>query len=210
MAQGLGLEVLGKAYKLTNNEKYLESANLVLNSFYKDTPEGVRVKLSKGWWYEEYVDEGGKNPRVLNGMIFAIEGLYNFYKDTGSSKALELFNKGILAVKENLYKYDGRGWSYYDILGKPASENYQKIHISQMQFLYNVTGEKIFLNYYNDWAQDYKSIFKPFICSFIFPPIAESDIVVLVSTILLTFLILLFLTQLILFIKNCKNKYLDF
>lgn len=65
-----------------------------------------------GWWYEEYADPGGRNPRVLNGMIFALEGIYDFWLITGDDMARMIFEKGILALRAELPRYDAWGWSY--------------------------------------------------------------------------------------------------
>ncbi len=54
-------------------------------------------------------------PHVLNGFIFALFGLYDFYKLTHSEVALDLFNEGIETLKANLKRYDLGYWSRYDL-----------------------------------------------------------------------------------------------
>lgn len=100
MAQGLAVDVLGRAYHLTGNEIYLNTAKKALKAFLVPIEEGgVRTE---DWWYEEYADVGGKNPRVLNGMIYALQGIYNFWIITGDSLAKMIFDNGLSSLKKNL------------------------------------------------------------------------------------------------------------
>jgi len=152
MAQGQGVQALTKAYNLTGNEKYLKAAKTALNAFYIEVKDGgVTLKENDGWWYEEYADENGSNSRVLNGMIFALLGIHEYYEQTGDEDAKHLFNKGIIALKNHLSDYDTGSWTYYDALGNLASKKYHNIHIAQLSELYNITGDPIFKEYYDKW-----------------------------------------------------------
>jgi len=115
MAQGQGISVLLRAYKETEEQEYLRVAEMVLKSFQVPVKEGgVSYTDKEGFtWYEEYPS----NPpsHVLNGFIFSLFGLYDFYKVTGSNEALELFNKGVETLENHLYLYDTGWWSTYDL-----------------------------------------------------------------------------------------------
>lgn len=115
MSQGEGISVLLRAYQLTNDQKYLECAKLALKSFEVSLKNGgVRYEDDKGFvWYEEYPADPPSH--VLNGFIFALFGLYEFYKVTDDSEALNLFNQGIQTLEANLYLYDLGFWSSYDL-----------------------------------------------------------------------------------------------
>jgi len=117
MSQGEGISVLARAYQLTKNEKYLQCATLALASFSAPLERGgVTFIDHDGFvWYEEYPSVQAP-PHVLNGFISALYGLYDFYKLTGSELALDLFNEGIETLKANLYRYDLRFWSRYDLI----------------------------------------------------------------------------------------------
>lgn len=116
MSQGEGISVLMRAFQLTQEERYLECAKLALASFEVPLENGgVRYRDEDGFiWYEEYPSLV-EPPHVLNGFIFALFGLYDFYKATGNEKALDLFNEGIETLKANLRRWDQGFWSRYDL-----------------------------------------------------------------------------------------------
>lgn len=117
MSQGEGISVLVRAYQLTENKKYIEIAKLAINSFKVPIEMGgVFYKDKEGLvWYEEYPSLENEPPHVLNGFIFALFGLYDYYKATESEEALELFNQGIKTLKEKINLWDMGFWSRYDL-----------------------------------------------------------------------------------------------
>jgi len=148
-AQGQCIRLLIKAYKLTNETKYKKMAELARNSFYIPLPDGgfTDKNVEKGWWYNKFASDDCDDPKVLNGMIFAVLGLYSYNKEFEDDKSSELINKGISALKNSLHLYDAGDWSYYDRLGKKASQKYHDIHIRQLNKLYDFTGDLIFKDY---------------------------------------------------------------
>ena len=154
MANAKVLEPLIKAYRLTNNMTYLDTAKSLLNSFYIDVQDGgVTYKTpTSGWWYEEYASKNAtKQPRVLNGMIHAVLGINEYLKNTNDSSAKFLLDQGILALKNDLPKYDNNGSSFYDRLGLEANSFYKSLHVQQLKQLYELTNEPIFNTYYEKW-----------------------------------------------------------
>jgi hypothetical protein len=154
LANGVSLQVFIKAHAATQNEKYLEVAKLILNSFYVEVSEGgVAYKSGdKGWWFEEFADEGGYVSRVLNGHMFAVLGIHDYYNYTRDPAASYLFEKGLMALKNNLPKYDkGEGHSYYDLRGTPANIKYHYIHIDLLDQLFTISGDKVYKFYGDKW-----------------------------------------------------------
>jgi len=153
----VGAEALGplaKAYQLTGNKTYIDTAKQILNSFYIDVREGgVTYKtVNSGWWYEEYASRNSTiEPRVLNGMIHAIIGINEYHKITNDTSAKFLFDQGILALKNDLPKYDNNGASYYDRLGLLANSFYKSLHVIQLNQLYELTNEPVFKLYHDKW-----------------------------------------------------------
>ncbi len=153
MAQGQAIQVLIRAYGLTGDAKYRDAAEDLLNSFFVEVDKGgVTYKTStRGWWYEEYADEGAQESRVLNGMMFALLGIYEYYEYTEDREAKYLFDQGIVALRTSLRDYDGKGCSYYDIFGNPAQADYHAIHVRLLDRLYDITGEETFRQYRDRW-----------------------------------------------------------
>jgi hypothetical protein len=157
MANGEALTPLVKAHEITGDMLYLYTAKELLNSFFVKVEDGgVTYKDSySSWWYEEYVADniGAKESRVLNGMLFALIGVYEYYKYTNDMDAKLIFDKGVNSVKENLAKYDaGNGYSFYDILHNPP-DKYHLIHVDLLNRLYDITHEEIFREYSEKWTE---------------------------------------------------------
>jgi heparosan-N-sulfate-glucuronate 5-epimerase len=154
MAQGLGIEVLALAHKTSLDEKYMEAALRALDAFLFSVEErGVLCVDEKdgGWWYEEYASPDSIRSYVLNGHIFALEGVHMFYSYTQDSIALKIFDKGCQEVRRHLHEYDTGSWTTYDRLGRFAGLKYHNIHIKQMNFLWRTTQDPFFLRYYKKW-----------------------------------------------------------
>jgi heparosan-N-sulfate-glucuronate 5-epimerase len=155
MAQGLAVQALAHAYDLTNETKYLNSAKKLLNSFFVEVKDGgVTYKTpNNGWWYEDYAQEGRAESRVLNGMIYAVLGIHEYYKITKDAQAKYLYDQGIVALDRNLPKFDDFGYSYYDMLRKPATDSYHKAHIYLLDKLYSITPLEIFKAFSDRWKE---------------------------------------------------------
>jgi heparosan-N-sulfate-glucuronate 5-epimerase len=158
MAQGQALQALIKAHNITGEEKYLDTAKMILNSFFVEIKDGgVTYKTPQnGWWYEEFAGNRDNGPKVLNGMMFAVFGIYDYYNYTKDKDAKYLFDQGVLSLKKNLWRYDHNGtYSAYDVYGGYAPLRYHKIHVDSLNRLYDITKEQIFRVYHDGW-QTYK------------------------------------------------------
>jgi heparosan-N-sulfate-glucuronate 5-epimerase len=166
LAQAQGLKVLILAYNLTGDEKYLNEANNTLHSFLIDYDKGGVVS-------NEEEDDGGigdgdsstfihllakpglKKIYALNGHTQSILLLWDYYQRTQDPIAKTIFDNGIKWLRENLWKYDTGGWSYYDLMENLASTDYHKAQITQLRNLYEITGESV-LKEYSDRFDKYK------------------------------------------------------
>jgi len=153
MAQGQAISVLVRAYQLTEDQSYLKSAELAVGAFEHSVDEGgVRFIDEDGnVFYLEYACE--LHPCVLNGFIFSLLGLHDYYQTTGSQKALSLFDDGIQTLKVRLKDYDTGDSTYYDLIGivGEASEKYHRLHCQLLYELYFITGDSYFLTYAEKW-----------------------------------------------------------
>jgi heparosan-N-sulfate-glucuronate 5-epimerase len=159
MAQGKALQVLARAHEITGDQKYLDTAKKLLNSFFVEVKDGgVAFKTPEdGWWYEAFAGNSTTGPKVLNGMTYALLGIYEYHRYTQDPAAKYLFDQGILGLKNNLsqYEYSEGRYSTYDVLNnhtKPAPLNVHLSHARQLGILYDVTGEQLFKTYHDEWS----------------------------------------------------------
>ncbi|MCK4753242.1 MAG: hypothetical protein KAS75_07335 [Planctomycetes bacterium] len=160
LAQGQGVSVVARAYLLTKDSSYLDAADKAFESFMHqiDEPGGVTYIDDKGYtWLEELLF----NPptHVLNGFIWALWGVYDYYLLTKNPKAIELFNESVRTLENHIQKYDIGFWSVYHLhstkLREIASPYYQRLHIIQLNVMYLLTGKEIFKEYADKWQDDY-------------------------------------------------------
>lgn len=149
-AHGLLLSASIEGYKLTGNEEYRLIIEKALKMYF--VPQdygGFKIDWNKNEvWYEEYATD--KPSRVLNGMIFNLECLYNASQDLKLPLAKYLFEEGVKTVLNHLEDYDAKYSSRYNLAdwkNEIAKENYHEIHILQLLWLYKVTGKEKFKIY---------------------------------------------------------------
>lgn len=156
LTQAQAIVAMVKAHELTGDKKYLDTAKMLLNSFFVEVKDGgVTYKTPQnGWWYEEYAGKGGKEPRVLNGMMFTVIGINSYYRYTDDKAAKYLFDQGIIALKKNLPRYNipSYNYSYYDSLGTTNPLSYHKIQIDLLSRLYDITHDRVFKQYHDRWV----------------------------------------------------------
>ena len=155
MAQGQAISVLTRAYSLTKDEIYLQTVELAIGPFEHSWDEGgVRFADEDGnVFYLEYACES--HPCVLNGFIFSLLGLHDYYLTTGDEKALNLFSDGIETLKVRLKDYDTGDWTWYNLPEyeeTKVKESYHRLHYQQLFELYFITGERHFLEYAEKWC----------------------------------------------------------
>ena len=152
MAQGLAISALLRAYQLTDDTVYFETAEKAYGAFEKDIKEGgVRYTDKNGnIWLEEY--SVMPPPHILNGFVFALFGVYDFYRVTKEERVLGLWREGIKTLEKNIYLYDNGYWSLYNLLHEyPATKSYHGLHIEQLNVLHELTKKRIFLELATRW-----------------------------------------------------------
>ena len=157
MVQGLGLSMLVRAHSMTKDAKYLEIGEEVLNSFLVTIVRGGVLYVApadESVWYLEW--PAFSRPKTLNGFIFALLGIWDYYQVTKKSTAKVLFAQGIQSLKDHLHEFDKYNRSSYDLGGDPFSYNqpYHQLHIKQLATLYDITGEEIFNEYSKKWKKE--------------------------------------------------------
>lgn len=160
MSQGFGLSVMVEAFELTQDNTYLTLAKKALNSFEVSVADdGIQSSWGTTMWYDEYPTTPEKH--VLNGFIFSLAGLYNYYTYTKSLKAKKLFDDGVNSLHEHLASYDAGFNSFYSSSVNPTIHSiasitggqYHDLHIAQLLWLYKVTGDIFFYKFAHKFLQ---------------------------------------------------------
>ncbi len=153
-SQSRGISILLRGYQVSGKKEYAEMAEKALISFTKPVEEGGVTSFTQwGPFYEEYTSE--VPTLVLNGKIFAMCGIYDFVRVFPENRlAQKLYKEGIETLKNILPEYDMGYWSRYNLCKAswypkidPATISYQKLHVTQLKMLYQLTNEEVFKKY---------------------------------------------------------------
>jgi hypothetical protein len=157
LSQGQALSVLARAYQEVHEEKYLDTAILALQAFFVPVEQGgLLARLDKSEFYEEYPSEIPSF--VLNGLIFALWGLWDLFLISKSSEAMERYKVGLNTLKDHIKDYKiGWNWSRYDLypfqIPDIASIFYHKLHIQQLRAMYKLTQYEPFNQIADIWER---------------------------------------------------------
>ncbi|XP_063984404.1 D-glucuronyl C5-epimerase B isoform X2 [Diachasmimorpha longicaudata] len=154
MGQGHGISVLSRAYYHSQDDKYLQAAVRALRPFRVASNKGgvAASFFDKFVWYEEYPTS--PSSFILNGFIYSLIGLYDLKSiATGkdAEEAAELFDKGMMSLKNMLTLYDtGYGTTYdlrhFTLKTAPnlARWDYHSTHINQLLLLSTIDSDQLF------------------------------------------------------------------
>ncbi|ASJ07713.1 hypothetical protein A3L11_00085 [Thermococcus siculi] len=149
-SQGMLAGLYAWLYNEMGNKTYINASRLLFNSFYIPLEDGGFVEnTGYGVWFLEYPYR--PDFLVLNGHIITMKGLWYYYRFTGDERALELFNEGVESVRKALPDCDTGNWSLYSVNGPEAREDYHRLHIKLLLWLYARTGDETFLQYAEKW-----------------------------------------------------------
>lgn len=155
LTQGLALSLLLRAYYLTGDEGLSKLTQRVANSMKAPISEGgfLYEDENGNYWYQEYMGNCGY---VLNGFIFAMWGIYDYYLYSNDEECKAIFDRCIGTLRRNLKRYDWKmgfaKWTVYDLKDRnPVTLEYQKMHVSLLKDLYTITREQFLLDYAKFW-----------------------------------------------------------
>lgn len=155
LSQSLGISVLLREYQLDNDSAYLAAAGRALSWMRKTAGEGgVSLIRPVGVWYEEYPDESNPS-HVLNGHMWALFGIWDFYRVTRDPVAKQMFDDGVIALKAELDRYDVGYWSVYAQTNRVdmVDGNYQHFIIEQLRVLHAITAIELFKETADRWEK---------------------------------------------------------
>jgi hypothetical protein len=156
MAQGEGVSLLLRGYKVTKNKLYLELATKAINFMIKSVKNGGTTEYMD---IDIYLKEFTHRPTVLNGWIFSIFGLFDYYKVTKDQEIYNIMIKSVNTLKNRLCNFDKEGWSFYNIDGSILSSPfYHNLHISLLYVLSDIFEIDEFKNMAMRWKKSYKNV----------------------------------------------------
>lgn len=161
MTQGQALSFFLRLHQVSQKAEFLQAATLIFNSFQVPLSSGGVVFEKNGFlWTEEVVSIPPTH--ILNGNIFALLGIYDYWLVTQDERAHSLFHKGIESIRESLERYSFGKWSYYDdpVTGWAGLSHpgYQVLHPILLDILYNITGDSTFQEYSQRWREGQDSV----------------------------------------------------
>ena len=165
MSQSRAMSVLLRAWKVTNDEKYKLAADKAFSTLIKiESPVCTNFH---GRFYLEY--PGSVSPKVLNGFIFSMYGLYDYYHFVGNDESKGMFDECVTTLKNIIDLFDTGYWSCYDYNHiehgydlNICTVHYHFIHVVQLETIFKLTGDEFFNNKSLDWAAYYDSKFNLF------------------------------------------------
>jgi heparosan-N-sulfate-glucuronate 5-epimerase len=155
LAQGQGISLLVRAHKESGDSRYLDAAQRAFASFQHPIEEGgvSFVDECGDLWFEEYIVSPPTH--ILNGFIWALWGVHDYFLATNDPSAQKLFSRGVRTLLHNLDRYDLGFWSLYEQSGTRlpmvASPFYHQLHIVQLRVMHRLTGEEKFAEVADRW-----------------------------------------------------------
>ncbi len=148
MAQGQGCSILLRAYLANHEERYRQGAEKAIRFMLRPTQEGgTAIYRGDHVSLEKYPPQDGTPSSVLNGWIFALFGLYDIILFTGSEEYQKIWEQSCRTLEQTLPQYDRKYWSNYDLIGTISSPAYNRVHVSLLLTLSQLSGSEIFSAY---------------------------------------------------------------
>ena len=159
MAQGEGISLLIRAHILTGDSRYSDAAQKAKEFMLKPLCDGGTA---------EYTEDGGilfyeatNNPVILNGWIFSLWGLYDYCKYFSDEEAKQMLEKTLVSLKKKLSDFDMKYWSKYEDGKRICSPFYHKLHIAQLEAMYELFGDEIYKDFAVKWDKYQKNFWNP-------------------------------------------------
>jgi len=155
LAQGQGISLLLRAHARSGNGLYQQAAEKAFVALTQPIAEGgvLFEDEVKNLWIEEYLVDPPTH--ILNGFIWALWGVFDFWMARADASAKRIFDRGIQTLIHNLARFDTGYWSLYEQSGTRlkmvASPFYHRLHIVQLRILSKLTGDTRFAAVADRW-----------------------------------------------------------
>ena len=144
MAQGEGVSLLIRAYLGLQDEKYIYAAKKAVKFMILPHEQGGTTKYQGD---DVFFYECTEDPLILNGWIFSLWGIMDYCKFFNDSEAKTILNKTLSTLERKLPDFDIGYWSMYEDGMRICSPFYHKLHIAQLNVMYELTGTEIYKVY---------------------------------------------------------------
>ena len=155
MSQGECLSFYLRMFQILHDVSILQKCHLIFKAMMVSVSEnGVKTIDENGYhWLEEY--PSNPSSYVLNGFIYAVFGIQDYYRITKSEIAKTELNHYFKTLEDNIEKFDAGFWSYYDLQYKELVKFYyqKNVHSPQMEALYKLTGSNKFNILHKKWLK---------------------------------------------------------
>jgi heparosan-N-sulfate-glucuronate 5-epimerase len=154
MIQGLAISALIRAHRALGDDQLLDLCRAALGIFEKSVQDGGVVTIDNGHAvYEEY--PGFPLPRVLDGFLFSLLGLYDLVTETQDAKARQLLTDGLDGLRHLLPFWDYRGkWSWYGSHGYLCPPQYNRLNSALLGSLARLSSDPCLQRYAVAWRAD--------------------------------------------------------
>jgi hypothetical protein len=143
IAQGIAISALLRGYEALGNSTYLELARRAFLQLDAPVDQGGfrHEDAELPLWYEEDNHRG----HIVNGHIFALLGVFDFYRVTGELVFRQRFDAGVDSLVRSLPRFDLGFHTAYSLDDRlPANNSYHLIHITLFEVLATITGDARF------------------------------------------------------------------
>lgn len=144
MAQGEGISLLLRAYLGLKEDKYLIAAKKAVQFMLLPLEQGGTTKYDGN---DIYFYECTEDPLILNGWIFSLWGIMDYCKYFEDNEIKSVLNKTLSTLEKRLSDFDIGYWSLYEDGMRICSPFYHKLHIAQLNVMYELTGSDVYKKY---------------------------------------------------------------
>ncbi len=157
MAQGEGISMLVRAAIVTGDKRFADAAAKAKEFMLKPISEGGTTEYNgENVIFYEDTD----NPVILNGWIFSLWGLYDYCKYFGDEESDIVLKKTLETLMRKLPDFDTKYWSKYDDGKNICSPFYHKLHIAQLNTMYDLFGDSAYKEFADKWEKYQNSFWK--------------------------------------------------
>ena len=150
MAQAEAISLLLRAYQIEKKEKYIEAVKKSTEFMLIPIEDGGTTSYQDG---DVFLYECTHDPLILNGWIFSIWGLMDYCKFFDDSNVQNILTRTIQTLEKKLQDFDLGYWSKYEDGKRICSPFYHKLHIAQLNVMYELTGHEIYKKYAGLWGK---------------------------------------------------------